>query len=169
MTFRQKVERAFAHRSLPTEVVAPESYLQFDSDVEDALWFTGRDWRDLTWDNWRDRYDAIFHISPAALPYYLQSILCLTAENPSDNLLAADAIIHTLDRSPTTEGWDEFFRRRFTLLTSKELDCLEEWLLTLCDSPAYRSYGIASGGPGDTFGRAIDTITLLKKARESSS
>jgi len=162
MTFRQKVTRAFAHRSLPAEVLAPESYRQFDSDVEETLWFISRDWRTVSWQDWRERYATIFFLSPGAFAYYLQSLLCLTAENATDSLLAAEAVIHALDRSPSTEGWDESFRQRFTALTSAELDCLEEWLLILCEFPAYRSYGAASGGPGDTFGRAIDTITLLR-------
>lgn len=162
MTFREKVERAFASRSLPTEVVPPKAYLQFDSDVEDALWFSGRDWRSLTWENWRDRYVAITYFSPEAFPYYLQSLLCLTAENPTDNLLAADGIISELDRSPTIDGWGEPFLSRFTALNLEELDCLEEWLVALCESPAYRGYGISSGGPGDRLGRAIDTVTLLQ-------
>jgi hypothetical protein len=163
MTFREKVVHTFAQRAVPTVAVAPEAYKQFDSDVEEALWFANRDWRSITWNNWRDRYAAIFFLSPAAFAYYVQSLLCLTAENPADSLLAADAIIHALDRSPNTEGWDESFRGRYTHLIPAELGCLEEWLLILCEYPAYRSYGNASGGPGDTFGRAIDTITLLKK------
>ena len=131
MTFREKVVHTFAHRAVPTVAVAPAAYKQFDSDVEEALWFANRDWRSITWNDWRDRY--------------------------------ADAVIHALDRSPNTEGWDESFRGRYTHLIPAELGCLEEWLLILCEYPAYRSYGNASGGPGDTFGRAIDTITLLKK------
>jgi hypothetical protein len=162
MTFRQKVTAAFAHRTIPTEVLAPSAHRQCGSDVEETLWFTGRDWRTLTWTDWRDRYDAIFFLSPEAFAYYLQSLLCLTAENPADSLLAAEAVIHALDRSPTTDGWDDFFRPRYTTLTPAELDCLEHWLLLLCESPAYRSYGAAQGGPGDTFGRATDTVSLLK-------
>ena len=162
MTFREKVTRAFAYRVLPAEVVPPEAYLQFDSDVEDALWFSGRDWRTLSWENWRDRYVAITYFSPEAFPYYLQSILCLTAENPNDSLLAADSIISELDRSPTTKGWGEPFLSRFTALNIEELDCLEEWLVILCESSAYRGYGISADGPGDKLGRAIDTVSLLK-------
>jgi hypothetical protein len=75
VTFRQKVEQAFAARTLPTEVVPPEAYLQFDSDVEDALWFSRRDWHDLTWQNWRDRYVAITYFSPQPSPI----TPCLTA------------------------------------------------------------------------------------------
>ena len=162
MTFREKVTHAFAHRCLPAEVLAPKSCRQCDSDVQETLWFTGRDWSSLTWNDWRDRYDAIFFLSAEAFAYNLQSLLCLTAENPADSLLAAEAVISPLDRSPNTDGWDDFFRSRYTALTPPELDCLEEWLLILCESPAYRSYGAAQDGPGDTLGRAIDTITLLR-------
>lgn len=162
MTFREQVTAAFAHRSIPAEVLTPATHRQCDSDLEETLWFTGRDWRTLTWNDWRDRYDGIFFLSTEAFAYYLQSLLCLTAENPSDSLLAAEAVIHTLDRSPNSDGWDDFFRPRYTALTAAELDCVEEWLLLLCESAAYRSYGAAAGGPGDTFGRAIDTVSLLK-------
>lgn len=162
MTFRQRVEAAFAARVLPTQVVPPEAYLQFDSDVEDALWFSGRDWRTLTWQNWRDRYCAVTFFGPQAFAYFLPSLLCLSAENPTENLLAADSVIYWLDRSPTTDAFEDPSLGRFANLTVEEFDCLEEWLVILCEYPGYRGVGISDGGPGDKLGRAIDTVTLLR-------
>lgn len=163
MTFRDNLTRAFAHRAIPIDVVQPDAYLQFDSDVEETLWFTGRDWRSITWNDWRDRYGAIFFLSDQAFAYYVQSLLCVTVEKPTDSLLAAEAVINALDRSPTTDGWDAYFRGRYTALTPAELDCLENWLVALCEYPAYRSYGAAQGGSGDRFGRAMDTISLIRE------
>jgi hypothetical protein len=162
VTFREKVETAFSGRVIPSQVVSADAYRQFDSDVEETVWFTGRNWRDITWQDWRTRYVAITFFNPEAFAYYLQSLLRLTAQNPNENLLSAESVILQLDRSPSTEGWDDYFRARYTVLSSQELDCLEEWLVILCESAAYRGYGSAHGGPGDRLGRCLDTLTLVR-------
>ena len=43
MSLIKKIEAAFAHRQMPAEVVNMEGRYQIDSDVDDALWFQGRD------------------------------------------------------------------------------------------------------------------------------
>ena len=74
-----------------------------------------------------------------------------------------DSLISELDRSPDVSGWTENFASRFLELSPAELDVLKDWLLQICGYTPYRGVGLAASGPGDTFGRAFDTLDLLQK------
>jgi|SRR5215470_5922983 len=165
MTLNDKVERIFSSRPKPTQVI-DDGVLKLDSDVEEALWFFGRDWRELTWQDWQAHSAAIYFFCPEAFAYYLPSVLRLSAQNPSEELMAADSLISQLDCSPEPEGWPEGIASRFLGLNAAELDVLKEWLLQVCEYVPYRRWGIAGSGPGDTFGRAFDTLDLLQKEVE---
>jgi hypothetical protein len=162
----EKIERAFGWREKPAQVRLGDEVLQLDSDLEDALWFSGRDWHKLTWQDWQEHSCAIFFFDPEAFGYYLPSVLLLAVENPSESLSAADALISQLDRSPDVEGWTEGFASRFLGLNPAELTVLKEWLLDVCEYTPYKGWGIAASGPGDTFGRAYDTVDLIQKEIE---
>lgn len=161
-TLQERIEKAFAGRAMPAEVVDP-SVFQFDSDVQEALWFTGRDWRELRWKDWNEHSAALLFFSREAFAYYLPSLLLLSAQNSTDWSYAVDSLIGELDRSPSVEGWNEHFTRRFLGLRHEELDALKEWLLCLCGSPLYRGYGYAACGPGERFARAFETVDLIQK------
>jgi len=163
MTLAEKIERVFAHRAMPDSVVDMVKCFQIDSDVEEALWFTGRDWRSITWDDWREHSNAIFFFDSEAFAYYLPSVLFLSAQRPSEDLMAADSLISELDCSPDPEGWPEGLATRFLRLNWAELDVLKEWLLQICEYADYRGYGIAASGAGERLGRAFDTVDLLQK------
>jgi len=166
MNLAEKIERAFASRQKPAQVRLGDEVIQLDSDVEDALWFSGYDWDKLTWQNWQEHSSAIYYFDPEAFAYYLPSVLILAAQNPSDSLGAADSLINQLDRSPDMEGWTEGFANRFLGLNPAELNVLKEWLLRVCEYAPYKGWGTAASGPGDTFGRAFDTIDLIHKESE---
>jgi hypothetical protein len=166
MTLSEKIEHVFAHRGMPDVVVDMTELLQIDSDVEEALWFKGRDWHRLTWRDWEDHSCAIFFFDPEAFAYYLPSVLLLSAGNPSESLDAADSLLGELDLSPDPEGWPDGFISRFCGLNPEELDVLKDWLLQLCEYDPYKQWGISGSGPGDRFGRAFDTLNLLKKEVE---
>jgi hypothetical protein len=162
----EKIERVFSTRPTPAHVRLADEVIQLDDDVEDALWFSGRDWHELTWQNWQEHSAAIFFFDPEAFAYYIPSILLLSAQNPNESLNAADSLIGELDRTPDPEEWSEAFVSRFLELNLAELDMLKEWLLEVCEYVPYRRSGIAASGPGDTFGRAFDTLDLLRKEVE---
>jgi hypothetical protein len=166
MTLLDKISSTFALRPMPDATVTLSDVQQVDSDVEEALWFSGRDWRSLTLRDWEKHPCAISFFSADAFPYYLASILRLSVENPTVWLQAADSLIGELDRSPSLEGWDERRLNRFLVLRLEELDVLKEWLLQVCEYLPYEQWGIAASGPGDTFGRAYDTVDLLQKEVE---
>jgi hypothetical protein len=166
MNLAEKIERAFGLRPKPAQVILVDEILQFDSDVEEALWFSGRNWHDLTWQDWEEHRSAIFFFAPDAFAYYLPSVLILSVQNPALSLDAADSLVGELDRSPSVEGWHKSFTNRFFALQLEELDVLKEWLLQVCEYVPYQRWGLAASGPGDTFGRAFDTIELLQKEIE---
>ena len=166
MNLTGKIERAFADRPKPSEVILPEQMLQFDSDVEEALWFAGRDGRELTWNDWQSHSCAIFFFSPDAFAYYLPSLLLLSAQNPDEGLTVAHSLIYKLDRSPDLSGWHESLIVPFLALNSDELEVLKEWLLLVCEFSPYKRFGVAASGLGDTFGRAYDSVDLLQRQVE---
>jgi len=161
--FRLRVQEAFAHRSPPARAVDLEGRYQIDSDVEEGLWFNGRDWHDITWKDWQEHFNAITYFSNEAFAYYLPSVLLLSLENPNEILDAAQSLLLELDRSPSTEGWNESFARRLFGLRSQEYELIKEWLLQMCEYAPYRRRGVAGSGPGDAFGRAFETVDLLQK------
>jgi hypothetical protein len=161
MTLLEEIEQAFAKRQLPAEAVDPEVLVHIDSDVEDALWFTGRDWHDVTREDWEQRNSAIYFMSSDAFTYYLPSVLVLSVQHADQWLWPADSIIQCLDRSPSIESWDDFIVKRFLGLRPEEYEVLKKWILQLSEFATYRRYG--TSGPGDSYGRAFDTIDLLQK------
>ena len=151
----RQVERAFAHRAKPEAVIEPRNPMP---DDEDALWFAGRDWREITARDWNDHSDAFFRFAPEAFRYYLQSILCLVAKNPDENLLAADALIGCLDRSPNVEWWDQFLLDHLLGLEIDEYDGIDSWIVMLSEkSHCYKE---------DSLTRASQTVHLLREQAE---
>jgi hypothetical protein len=92
MELTEKIKTAFAWRVKPTEVVEPEQYIQFDSDVQEALWFTGRDWHDIIWCDWQEHPVALGFFSRDAFAYYLPSVLLLSLQRPQEELVSASSI-----------------------------------------------------------------------------
>jgi hypothetical protein len=54
---------------MPLNLVEPANLVHPDSDIEDALWFTGRDWQEITWQNWQEHSSAIHFFVPDAFAY----------------------------------------------------------------------------------------------------
>ena len=150
---QDRVQKAFAHRARPQSVLAPSRFM--GCDEEDTLWFTGRDWRELSADDWNQHHGASAFFTHEAFAYYLPSILSLSAGGRCD-LIDACSIISSLDRSPTIAYWDENLTRRFLGLTNEEYDVLKEWLLSFsgCDDVHYAE---------DALMRAYETVDLLQR------
>src|ERR1700722_19734499 len=100
MTLKDKIEKAFAHRKMPAHAVEPEIVKRYvgDSDVEDALSFRGKDWREISVAHWNKHWCALFFLSREALAYYLPSLLLIPLLRPLDHMdMAIDSLIHELD------------------------------------------------------------------------
>ena len=159
MSLREEIESAFASRNIPDEVIESEALLHAGSDVEDTLWFAGRDWHEIIWDDW-ERYNVAVHfLSRDAFLYFLPSILVRSSERPEEWLWPADTLIESLDRTSYVDSWDQHFIDRFLGLSSEEYDVLRKWLLHLSQFSTYHRHGTC--GLGDNLGRAFDTVTLL--------
>lgn len=158
---RQKMVRAFAHRSLP--IFDASRYFHVDSDVEDALWFCGRDWRSITCRDWQKHNCAVHFLPLEAFPYYLQSLLILTIENPESYPdIPVASVIFDLDRTPGG-GLDGGPADRYYGLSADEYAAMKEWLLYICSYPGLQGFGRSVAGPGERFGRAVDTLDRLEK------
>src|SRR5579864_4295114 len=96
MTLSERIERAFEHREMPDSVVDMTNRFQIDSDVEEALWFTGRDWHSITWDDWQKHPVATTFFSKEALGYYLPRVLVLSLQRPQEALNPAESLIREL-------------------------------------------------------------------------
>src|SRR5437868_13577066 len=138
-----KIECVFSSRPKPAQVRLADEVFQLDFEVEEALWFSGCDWHEITWQDWQEHSSAIYFFDPEAFAYYLPSVLLLSAQNPIESLNAADSLISELDCSPDPEGWPEGLVHRF-IGNRAELDVLREWLLQICEYTPYRGYGIAA-------------------------
>lgn len=164
----ERIGKAFAHRPMPAEVVKMDGRFQIDSDIEDALWFAGRDWRDLNAENWRCHYSGLSYFSPEAFAYYVQSLLILTIQNPKHYPdLAVDSLVWELDSSPGIENLSPLATRRYYGFSDEEFEAIKEWLLWASENVSDVFSGAAVSGPGDGFGRAFDSIHLLQKVSKS--
>lgn len=150
----RQIERAFAHREKPDVLINRSIPV---ADDEDVLWFAGRDWREITLQDWNGHSDAFFRFAPDAFRYYLQSILCLAAKNPEENLLAADALVNCLDRTPNPEWWDQFLLDCLYGLRVDEYDAISSWIVMLSERKSYEEGSLT---------RAYRTIHLLRAEAE---
>jgi hypothetical protein len=166
MNLSERIEKAFAWREIPPEILDPAACTGFDSDVADALWFTGRDWHSLNWKDWQEHHAGVGYLYGEVFAYYLPSLLILSLQRPEQSLLPADNLIRSLDVPPSEEYWRPTMRAQFLALGPDELDMLKEWLLAICEYVPYKRRGLAGSGPGEAFGRAFDTVDLL--LREAS-
>lgn len=156
MTLVDRIESAFAHRKRPTAIAAASSPVT--SEDEDALWFVGRDWRDVTLEDWRKYSDAYFRFTPDAFRYFLPSILRESAKDSGCSFLAADYLVNELDRSPDVNLWNASFLKRFFGLEPEEYSSLREWLLHMSAS--------GSDFREDALTRAYETVELLHRETE---
>jgi hypothetical protein len=153
MNLNQKIEHAFAERKRPEKLI--NHHATVTPEQEDALWFTGRDWRAVSREEWDGHWDAFFTFTPEAFAYYLPSILTLTVQSPAPDFLPADALLKILDRSPAVESWDDFLITRLGGLRPAECEVLKEWTLYLASNESWASQY--------SLGRAFDTAELLQK------
>jgi len=58
--FTDKIEYVFSSRPKPAQVRLADEVFQLDFEVEEALWFSGRDWHEITWQDWQEHSSAIY-------------------------------------------------------------------------------------------------------------
>lgn len=151
MTLRADIEQAFAARQRPSNLVEQRSPVT--AEQHDALWFAGRDWREIGWRDWEEHSGAFYAFVPEAFIYYLPSILLGAMDAPGSQLQAADALLGVLDRSPVVYHWDAFITKRLLGLEPNEYEAMKAWVLSLS--------GLAEFLDEDSLTRAYETVDLL--------
>ncbi len=147
------IREAFATRVMPDVLFS--SVQLTEDEIEEVLSFQGKHWSTVTCDQLEAYSYAIYWFSPEAFCYYLPGILSAGIKEKKSDLLVYDSIIRKLDRSPEPAYWDDFFLTRWPLLSAKECEAVQEWVLWLAplESPACYE---------NTFSRAFETLDLLK-------
>ncbi|MEZ5930903.1 MAG: hypothetical protein R3F54_02955 [Alphaproteobacteria bacterium] len=151
------IEKAFAERRPPA--VMSDSKQLSDVEHDEVMSFQELDWREVGFDLVERSADAVFWFSPEAFCYYLPGLLAAGIRAGRTDSNAYDALVGMLDRSPEPDYWDDFFRPRWTLLTSEEIDAVSAWI----DWLALKAPDLAGG---DVRTRLQDTLTLLRWTRE---
>lgn len=135
-----------------------------DSDVEDALWFSGRNWRDIKLEDWKDHMCAFTFMSAEAARYYLPSLLTVSAQNPEEWIYSLDSLMSELDHYPGIESWEDRFKERFLGFYLDEYEALKDWLLYMAEHAP--GLGFHNSGAGETCLRALDVVNLLQQEVE---
>lgn len=153
MMLHADIEQAFAHRQRPSKVIELRSPVT--PEQQDALWFLGRDWREIGWRDWERHSDAFYALVPEAFIYYLPSILIGAMAAPGSQLLAADALLGVLARSPEIYHWDAFITKRLLCLQPDEYKVIKAWVLSLSGLPHMLDE--------DSLAQAYETVDLLER------
>jgi hypothetical protein len=152
----EQIDLAFKKRLRPIRLI--DAHEPATPEQIDALWFSGRDWHDVTWNDWESHPDAFYAFIPEAFIYYLPSILSVTAKNPGKWLGAADALLGILNRSPEAYHWDGFIEKRLVGLESEEYEAMKAWVISLSGTNIF--------GDEDALARSYETVDLLKLETE---
>ncbi len=145
-----EIASAFQNRERPANVtdVIVNSTLR-----DDALHFEGMDWSTITASDWKEYSDAYSGLNPQAFIYFLPSLLIASLEPESQPVVAADALVYSLDTSGDPDLWTEWFNERFMQLIPAELRVVKNWATSyLAD---------AENGYGSEFERVQQTLDLL--------
>lgn len=152
MILLEQIEHVFADRIVPKHLV--EEREPVTPEQRDALFFSGKDWREVSWQDWEQHPDAFFAFVPEAFIYYLPSIIRVAVINPGQWLGVVDALLRVLDRSPNPYHWDNFIEKRFVGLRTEEYEVIKDWILSLSGTNIFADE--------DTLSRCYETTELLQ-------
>lgn len=154
MNFIHEIYEAFSSREKPVNILVDTAANTFKEDYEDALFFSGKTNKEIICDDLERHPSCVFWFSPKAYLYFLPGIFSATYTENRPDILVVSSIIMTLDRSNTPNTWDDFFAKRWVLLTKNECHVTQKWLLWLSQFDGLSFDEIS-------LGRAFDTIDLL--------
>jgi hypothetical protein len=86
MELSELIENAFAGREMPDRLTDSDCSDPLDTDLADTLWFSGRNWREITWNDWQ---------KPVTLSMGTDSSFCFSRAGSA----AAGAVIATIDQA----------------------------------------------------------------------
>lgn len=121
----EQVAQSFAHRPPPT--VITDSMQLTEGEFAEVMAFDGLHWQDVTLALVEQCPDVVFWFSPEAFCYYLPGLFSAGLRENRADLMAYDALLSTLDRSPVPAYWDDFVLPRLPLLSVEEVDAVSAW------------------------------------------
>jgi hypothetical protein len=135
-----QIKEAFTGRTMPSHAINPQLDTSFlGPDETDAFWFQGRDWRELTRDDWQRHYCGIFFFTADALAYYLPSIMLHSMGRQSDVFLAADSLVLVLEgRTPVAEKC-QHHSCDCLALSSEERGAVVRWMRYLRSTSEFKT------------------------------
>ncbi|WP_156829853.1 hypothetical protein [Methylovulum miyakonense] len=148
------IKSAFGWRSRPA--ILSNSKQLSSGDKSDLLTIGNLKWEEVTCEDWEKNFDVISLFSPEAFCYYLPGVYKASIEENLANLIVVSNIIDSLDRSPTPEWWDDWFLKRWPLLTLPEYKVTQDWIWWLS---SFKNSQFSD----DSLMRALHTIELLSK------
>ncbi|HEM7809812.1 TPA: hypothetical protein U2L28_003383 [Burkholderia multivorans] len=147
-----RISECFKSRKKP-DVLVGSNELTYD-EIEEVNFVGAYDWSETTGDLW-EKYSAVLSwFSPDAFCYYLPGVMVSSIKENEPNLIVVSNLIGMLDRTPNSDWWDDFFVARWPLLTLKECNALQEWLIWLSSAEN-------SSFDQNSIERALGTIGLL--------
>lgn len=123
-------------------------------EIEEVMAIFNKDREAVTADDWENNFEAVIFLSAEAFCYFLPNIIKCSIDENTPNLLVVSSVINCLDRNQSVEMWDDFFVRRWTLLTVEECKVIQEWILWLSSLSNSVDFD-------ESLGRAFDTVELL--------
>jgi hypothetical protein len=157
MNFSERVERAFALRKMPEELIGRVAPGLYSSEELDALWFAQRNWHDLTKEDWINHDEAVFRFTHEAFAYYLQSLLIISIEAPDQWLRAASIVVNLLEEGRVLENWGYSQKSGFIGFSCDELAVIREWLVFFQNRKTYNEpYGT------DRVNGALKSLEILQ-------
>jgi hypothetical protein len=163
MELVEVIEEAFKGRVMPDVVTTSDCSDPADSDIEDTLWFVGRNWREVSWNDWNEHDVSLSFFTRDALAYWIPSVLLLSLGRTGEYLPSAGYLIRAFGArywAPSPNHWTISFRERFVGLRSEEYEAIEAWLMFMSNMEIYRKYLNTKPRSGDVFERAIETVRL---------
>lgn len=131
-----QIEAAFGWRTIPKHVIKAKAYPddqgKFWSDIaEDAYYFTGRDWRGMTCEEFESRMCCFAGFIPPAYCYYLPGVMTASIRTPHLPLeFTLDQHIY-IDLSQIRTHDSVRYLEKFILLTRAECIAVKKWMLWL--------------------------------------
>lgn len=158
ITLIKYVKEAFSWRKY--KICFTDSNQLSADEMESVLFISKLHWEDTSSDMWERCFDVISWLSPLAFCYYLPGIMISAIKDNEPDLIVVISIISMLDRSPNPDYWDEFFIKRWTLLTPDECSVVQRWIFWLSS--------FTTSMNSDSLIRALETLDLLIKFYDKS-
>lgn len=161
MTLQESIKNAFAWRKMPECIIDSGNINQHDSDVDDALWFTGRDRDTISREEWESHEAGISYFHKDAYAYYLPSLLGYAVDCPNEKFSPFNRLIVDMDVPLNIDDMNPVTASQLLGMKNEEYDVLKECIVYLSEFSAYdipRYHG-----PHDRLGRAFDMIDLIQE------